>query len=355
MMRQLMLLSFLTTAAPLAVGAQSAPPSRDVAITPGMRQQVIDGVLEELDRAYVFPEKAAEMAVAMRARAKRGEYDAVTSAQAFADSLTRHLQAVSHDRHLRVRYIDPSAPARGPGGPPDLARARAENFGIGTPERLAGNVAYLELRSFGFPPDVVEDAVANALGVVADADALIIDVRRNGGGSPGMVALVSSYLFGADSVHLNSLYFRPADRTDHFWTRPSVRGAKFGATKPIYVLTSDRTFSAAEEFTYNLQSLKRATIVGDTTGGGAHPGGMRRLNDHFAVFVPSGRAINPITKTNWEGSGVRPEIVVPAERARAAAHVAALRTLVSRTTDPARKQALSRALADAERTSGTAR
>ncbi|HJU75174.1 MAG TPA: S41 family peptidase, partial [Gemmatimonadaceae bacterium] len=206
-------------------------------------------------------------------------------------------------------------------------RLKADNYGIGTPEILEGNVAYLELRTFGVPPDLMGDALTEAMSKVADADALIIDVRRNGGGSPHAVALVSTYLFGPDTVHLNSLYFRPANRTDHFWTRASVPGKRFGPDKPLYVLTSDRTFSAAEEFTYNLQTRKRATIVGDTTGGGAHPGGGQRLHAHFGVFVPSGRAINPITKTNWEGTGIVPDIAVPSDQAREAAHRAALERL----------------------------
>jgi C-terminal processing protease CtpA/Prc len=141
-----------------------------------------------------------------------------------------------------------------------------------------------------------------------------------------MVALISSYLFGPDPVHLNDLYFRPDDSTHQWWTLPHVPGQRYEG-KPVYILTSKRTFSAAEEFAYNLKSLKRATIVGETTGGGAHPGGTRRINDHFAVFVPSGRAINPITKTNWEGTGVTPDLPVAADLALKTAHLAALKTI----------------------------
>lgn len=154
---------------------------------------------------------------------------------------------------------------------------------------------------------------------VAETRALIVDVRQNGGGSPQAVALYSSYLVGEEPVHLNSLYFRPADRTDHFYTQRSVRGRRFGPDKPGFVLTTQRTFSAAQEFTYSLQSLKRAKIVGETTGGGAHPGGVQLVTRNFGVFVPSRRAINPITKTNWEGTGVRPDIPSPADSALAAA------------------------------------
>jgi hypothetical protein len=303
-------------------------PARDTTIDVATRTQIIETLISRLDAGYIFPEKAAEMGRDLRARLGRGDYAKITSAIGFADSLTAHLQGVSRDKHLRVRYSDqpPVRPSQ-----EELAqrreRMRNENYGIGKPERLEGNVAYLELRTFGVGPEVMGAAMTEAMSAVADAAALIIDVRNNGGGSPFAVAFASSYLFGPDSVHLNSLYFRPADRTDHFWTRSSVPGKRFGPDKPLYVLTSRRTFSAAEEFTYNLQALKRATIVGDTTGGGAHPGGGQRLNDQFMVFVPSGRAINPITKTNWEGVGVRPDIAVPSKDAKEAAHRHALERL----------------------------
>jgi C-terminal processing protease CtpA/Prc len=119
--------------------------------------------------------------------------------------------------------------------------------------------------------------------------------------------------------------------------------------KEVYVLTSKRTFSGAEEFTYNLKNLKRATIVGETTGGGAHPGGTRRVTDHFAVWVPSGRAINPITKTNWEGTGVTPDIAVPADQALATAHVAALKHLKEQATDSDERKGLEDALRDVQK------
>jgi len=256
------------------------------------RRQVIDGVLARLTEAYVFPDTAVAMERAIRDRVRRGEYERITSAQALADSLTAHLQTVTQDRHLRVRYSDEPLPRLDaqPGPTPEMeARARAfgrqVNFGFERVERLPGNVGYLEVRSFGFEPAWIEDVAAAAFTFLANTDALIIDVRRNGGGTPGMVAFVSSYLFGADSVHLNSLYWRPGNRTEHFYTRTRVPGVRYGPDRPVYVLTSRRTFSGAEEFAYNLQTRQRAVIVGDTTGGGAHPGGMQRVTDHFGVWV----------------------------------------------------------------------
>ena len=313
--------------------AQSpAPAVRDIAITKADRAAAIDALTKELTAAYVFPAKAAEMDQALQRHVASGVYDTVTSAKAFAELLTGQLQAVTNDKHLRVRVASPDA-----GGNPAswssasrLRAAREDNYGFGRSEVLPGNIAYLEIRSFGSWAPEARDSVSRIMSRLADADALIIDIRGNGGGSPEVVAFVSSYLFGEAPVHLNSLYFRPANETTDFYTDPNVPGRKFGPTKPVYVLTSSRTFSAAEEFTYNLQTRHRATIVGETTGGGAHPGGMVPVGSHLVTFIPSGRAINPITKTNWEGVGVKPEIAVPREKALDAALEAARRKVTRR-------------------------
>lgn len=278
-------------------------------LTAEQRQVVIDSIAGALNRMYVFPDVAAKMDADLHARARRGEFKDVSDASSFAQLLTQDLQAISHDKHLRVR-TRAANPVSGPAG----------SFGVqssifGRTERMAGDVAYIEILSFGAPPEEVRDETTRVMSAAADARALIIDLRSNGGGTPFTVALVSSYLFGANPVHLNSLYFRPANRTDDFFTDPSVPGSKFGPDKPIYVLTSPRTFSGAEEFAYNLQTRKRATIVGETTGGGANPGRGFPLPYDLTVFVPTGRAINPITKTNWEGVGVKPDVAVPADDA----------------------------------------
>jgi C-terminal processing protease CtpA/Prc len=142
-----------------------------------------------------------------------------------------------------------------------------------------------------------------------------------------MVALVTTYLFDQEIVHLNSLYSRHDEKTQQYWTLPYVPGSRFGGKKPVYVLTSNRTFSGAEEFTYNLKQLKRATIIGETTGGGANPGDWFSLTPHFAVFIPTGRAINPISQDNWEGGGVAPDIAVPQKEAFDVALLAALKVV----------------------------
>jgi retinol-binding protein 3 len=346
-------LSLLVASTPLLAQAP-APAGTDP--EPSTRTEVVEAVLTGLERTYVFPEVAAEMGRAVRDRLRRGEYDDAPGEQAFAELLTAHLQAVSNDKHLRVRYQaePPSAPAGGAESPA-AARARREavsrssNYGFERVERLPGNVGYLELRGFDNPQSgSAEATVAAAMTFLSNTDALIVDLRRNGGGSPDMVALISSYLFGPEPVHLNSLYYRPDDRTDDFWTRREVAGTRYGPDRPVYVLTSSRTFSAAEEFTYNLRNLQRATVVGETTGGGAHPGGDQRINDHFRVFIPTGRAISPITGTNWEGTGVEPHVKVPREAALPTAHAAILRKLLAEETSPAWRRALEEVLQEVE-------
>jgi hypothetical protein len=315
----------LTSYAP--TGQEAGP---DPAITAATRAEVIDGALGHLKTAYVFPDVAEKMAEAIRGRAARKEYDGIGGARAFAEALTTHLQEVSRDKHLRVMYrADPFPARRGAPSADERARMiadeRRRNFGFDRVERLDGNVGYLELRGFSGSPEASDTAVA-AMNFLAGTDALVIDLRRNGGGSPAMIGLISSYLFD-DVVHLNDFYWRESDETRQFWTSPHVQGRRYGQQKPVYVLTSARTFSAAEEFTYNLKSLKRATIVGETTGGGAHPGGVRRITDHFGIWVPAGRAINPITRTNWEGTGIEPDVKVVEAEALGAAHLDALQKI----------------------------
>ena len=314
----------LLTALTFSLVAGTAAAGQDnTTLTAEQRLVILDSIAGLLDRLYVFPDVASKMNADLRSRATRGEFDSVREPDAFARILTEQLQAISHDKHLRVRTGGPAGRRPGTAGGPPSAGGGA----FGRTELLSGDVAYVEIRSFGYPPEAVRDVTRDVMTAAADARALIIDVRSNGGGSPHMVALVSSYLFGDEPVHLNSLYFRPADRTDDFFTDPKVSGKKFGPDKPVYVLTSDRTFSAAEEFTYNLQTRKRATIVGATTGGGANPGGVQRLPFGLNVFVPTGRAINPITKTNWEGVGVKPDVAVQADSALETAHRLALKAV----------------------------
>lgn len=325
--------------------AQQPVQQPDLEVDAAAKSQVIDNLLKELNDSYVFAETAKKMEVNIRERLKNKEYDAITSSKDLAAKLTSDLQSVSKDLHLRVRYSYQPIPVRKDRNEP-TAEEKAQfdrsnkriNFGFEKVERLQGNIGYIDLRGFN-DPQAGAETVASAMGFLANTDALIFDLRQNGGGDPEMVALISSYLFGDKPVHLNDLYWRKGDKTDEFWTKPALAAKKF-ADKDVYILTSKRTFSAAEEFSYNLKNLKRATIIGETTGGGAHPGGTVRLNDHFGAFVPVGRAINPVSKTNWEGTGVEPDIAAPKEQALKIAHIMALTRTVDSIKDEQTKAAV---------------
>jgi retinol-binding protein 3 len=344
----------LLLAFPIVNVAVAQPEQPDITIDAATRTQVIDTVLKRLNDSYVFPEIAKKMEQSIRDRAAKKEYDQITSAKQFAMTLTKDLQAISNDKHLRVRYSHSPIPERGERREP-TAEEREErkrelnwmNHGFTKVERLAGNIGYLEFRNF-MDEELGAETVAAAMNFVNGTDALIIDLRGNGGGNPAMVALICSYLFGPEPVHLNDLYWRQGNRTDEFWTRKEVAGKRY-LNKDVYVLTSKRTFSGAEEFTYNLKNLKRATIIGETTGGGAHPGGGFRISEHFGMFVPTGRAISPITKTNWEGTGVTPDIAVPADQALTVARLAALKKSLTKLQNPDFKEGVQEEIAKLEK------
>jgi len=304
------------------------PVSRDALDDPptplddAARHAMIESVAAALD-GYIFANVAAEMQAHIRSERDAGRYATLTHRLGLARTLTRDLRRVSKDKHLSIYYSARPLPPDPPGEPPapspaELERMKAEaarnGFGIAKVEVLDGNIGYVDIRGF-HPVDLVREGLAEAMTKIADTKALIVDLRHNGGGDPATVAFVTSYLFGKKKVHLNDLYYRRNDETTEYWTDPEVSGKHFGGKKPIYVLTSNQTFSGGEEFAYNLRNLERATLIGETTGGGAHPVDGVRIDEHVLVFVPVGRAINPITKTNWEGKGVEPHVAVPADEA----------------------------------------
>ena len=331
MFRTLSRAAIVTAAVVLLLPPSSAqqPGGPDRTIDAPERKTVIDGVLEKVEANYVFPEVGKKMAEAVRARREKKEYDDITSAKQLAETLTKDLREVSKDKHLRVRYIPESIPKDFDRGPSEeqLKRMREmsalRNYGFKKVERLGGGgVALLELEGF-MPAGLVGETAAAAMTFLSNSEAVIVDLRGNGGGVPETVVLLCSYFFD-DATHLNDIYNRTTGETRQYWSHPSLPGKKL-LGKDVYVLTSGRTFSGAEEFAYNLQTQKRATIVGETTGGGAHPTRGFRVTDHFGVGVPYARSINPVTKTNWEGTGVKPDVAVPADQALHTAHLMALK------------------------------
>jgi hypothetical protein len=304
------------------------------------KKAVVEKTAAVLEQQYVFPETARKMGDLIRKNLKSGKYNAIEDARAFANRLTEDLRSISHDRHLGVRFaperileIRTPDPAKKKAAEEFQKKAnRMENHGFREVKLLEGNVGYLKFNYFSADPESFPVA-AGAMAFLANCDALIIDLRENGGGSPEMIQFLSSYFFAGEPKHLNSFYYRLNEKTEQYWTQVYVPGAR----RPdlgLYVLTSGRTFSGAEEFSYNLKNMKRATIVGETSGGGAHPVRMEILNDHFAIGVPYARAVNPISQTNWEGTGVEPDVKVPAGQALDKAHGLALDRLALQEKDP---------------------
>jgi hypothetical protein len=320
-----------------AVPALAAPPASPP-LDAKDRAAIVDDIAASLRDNYVYADTAKRMEEQMRRQLDSGAYDRLGTLETFTNKLTEDLQSVSRDLHLAVMWAPGPPPPPEAEGPTaqELARMRRDNYCFRKVERLAGNVGYLRLDCFE-QADVGGDTAVAAMGFLAGSDALIFDLRENSGGDPTMIQLLTSYLFSGEPVHLSSFYIRKGDKTDQFWTHAWVPGTRLPAV-PVFVLTSSHTFSAAEEFTYNLKSLKRATIVGETTAGGAHPVAMHQVKGYpVVVRLPFGRSVNPITGTNWEGTGVAPDLAVAAPEALAEAHARALAAIAEKTTDPAQK------------------
>jgi retinol-binding protein 3 len=313
----------------------------DMQMTAASRQQLIDSLIKEVNNSYVFPDIAKKIDASLRERQKRGAYNSIHSAQRLSEVLTDELQATSKDRHLRVIYSEKSMPASrantGP-SPEDAARRLAmlqsENFRVKKIEHLPFNIGYLDLAGFA-PAKHSAETLAAAMTVLAHTDALIFDMRNNGGGDAAASTLLISYLLDKPT-HLSDFYMREGDRIEQRWSLADVAGHRYGQKKDVYILTSKHTFSAGEDFTYALKNLKRATVIGETTGGGANAGDVRRLLPNFALFVPLSRLTSPVTKTNWEGVGVTPDVCVPADDALRTAQVAILTKMADSEKSPAK-------------------
>ncbi|MFE2881644.1 S41 family peptidase [Streptomyces graminifolii] len=288
---------------------------------------VIDETARLLTEHYVFPEIAERLVALLRRRLTEGAYD-VDDAEEFARLVTADLQSANGDRHLRLKHhADPVPPKQGAANLAAIRRDFDTSLG-GAPrlELLNGGVAVLELAPMLFPLEWAAEPLSAALTLASRAQALIIDLRANRGGDPDAVAFVCSYLLD-ERTHLNSMYWRAGDRTEQSWSLPHVPGTRFGGTKPLYVLSSTHTFSAAEELAYDLQQLGRATVVGERTRGGAHPCEGWTVHPHLEATVPVGRAINPVSGTNWEGTGVQPDVPCAAADSLTRAHTLALAQL----------------------------
>jgi len=353
--------------APVACAADTAPAPLDKRV----RTEVIDGACAELERTYVEADTAKLIANVLRKRLKSGAYDQYTDRNLFAEAVTKDLRSLNGDLHLSLRPAGGGQPTGatvivrggpgpggpggggspvivrggpgGPGGPggrpiPGMPDAREHNFGLERAEILPGNIGYLEVTGFNEAPGY-EDAMAAALRFLERTDAMIIDVRHNGGGSGVMSHMLFSHFLAADSIPTIRVTSRstPEPTVSHSFVdvpgprRPDV---------PLYVLTSRRTGSAAEEFSFVLHNLGRATLVGERTAGAGHMVNFVDVPNDFVLGVSITRVADPRTGIEWEGVGVAVDHAVDADRALVVAQQDALKLLAAKATDPDRKRRL---------------
>jgi len=346
----------LVSSASIAV-AQASPNTSTVRLDATKRRAVVDTLGERLRRHYVDADTAAMIADRVRARLTAGAYDTITSPARFAEALTVDLRSVNGDRHLNVTY-NPQNPGQRPGplgirmgapsttippvGPtptgPGTDAARRANYSLGRLDVLPGNVGYLDIRGFAGAAGVV-GAVKAALEYLQGTDAIIFDLRRNGGGSPFSVNLIISHFTNGDTLPSLTVRNRSGNETFTRYTFASVPGPR-RATVPLYVLTSGLTASAGEDFTFVLQNMKRATIVGATTAGAGHNNANLALGEGFNASVSFTRVMDPKTGAEWERVGVAPDVPVDQARALDVAHALALKTIAANEPDARRRRVL---------------
>jgi retinol-binding protein 3 len=240
------------------------------------------------------------------------------------------LKSSAHDLHFEIDYSSDVLPQEPP-SPVEPTReqrlnaGKDNNYGFRKIEILQGNVGYIALDIF-HRAEAMGNTLAAAMDFVANTDALIIDLRNNDGGRADAVALVVSYFVDGNPRELVDIYWKPLSKTVESFTSPSIKGTKY-LDRKVYLLTSKDTVSAAEALCYNMKNLKLATVVGEVTAGAANPGSMIRIDDHFSLFLPTGRAVDPVTGKNWEGSGVSPDVAVSAADSLAKAQILALKAI----------------------------
>lgn len=297
------------------------------------RTATIQAIVNELNTSYIDVEKAQKLDAVLR----RADLGKAMSDEVFAETVTQIMQDSTKDSHLRLMYSAEPIPEQRSSKPSlaDIAQRQAllrkENFGIDRVERLPGNIGYLKT-SFFAPAGDLAPFIGAAMTLLANTDALIIDLRENDGGSTDGVPLLASYLFD-ERVHITDLYRREGNVIEQQWTSLAVPGTRFGSEKDVYLLTSKSTFSAAEGLAFALKNKKRVTIVGETTRGGAHPSRIKKIGAHFRLMVPTSTARDPVTLKDWEGIGVAPDLAVPAAEASTRTQVLILKKFQASTQE----------------------
>lgn len=306
----------------------------DMEVSPETRSQVIAEVLQQLRSKYVFPDVAAKMETSVRNHLANGDYATVTSAGKFAEKLQSDLREVSRDQHLEFSYSHDPIPVQDTNQPEKIdperqARIRYKgglvNYWFKNADILPGNIGYLRFDGFFPLKDGGRDTVDGAMAFLQRTSALIIDLRANRGGDPAVGAVLMGYLFDKP-VHFGDFLSKADTSKTENWVAPHIAGNRYAGD--VYILVSADTISAAEGFAYDLQSVRRAVVIGERTSGAAHPAFDFRVGKHFALTIPTTRYVNAVTGTDWEGSGVTPDIAVSKDHTLQTAQVTALEKLV---------------------------
>ena len=313
------------------------------------KHELVNQLAKVLQNNYVFPDVADSMAALITAKMQAGQYDTISRGENLAFQLTRDLQNISRDLHLKVEYSETAMPVNeteteSQDHAPWMNQLLIENnFGIKSKKILEGNIGYLEIPMFG-PLGRCADTLIAAMKTVQQTDALLLDLRDcRGSLDENTIPFLCSYFF-SEPVHLFDFYTRESNTTKQFWTYAWVPGERY-AEKPVFVITSGRTFSGGEELAYDLQQLKRAVVVGEVTRGGANPTELVILSPHYRMAVPSRRSVNPVSQTNWEQVGVKPDVASKSNIALYTAHLEALQKLTQNSADEKQKAQLAAAIA----------
>lgn len=319
-------------------------------VTPRLHAELVRTLQDKLAQRYLDPQTSMDMVDALRRGEREGWFDGITSPGEFARELTRTLRDTSNDPHIAIEFRPAGVPVFEERNFPapqkeeilslparlvDRVGRWQASFGVDKVSASNAGIGYIRLSGF-FRPYLAAEKYAAAMDEIAGSRALILDLRDNGGGSRDSVALLASYFFD-QPTHLSDVVAPRSGERLRMWTRKDIGGTPYGGKRPVYILTSSRTFSAGEDFAYAMQTRGRAIVVGEATGGGAHPIAPFRLNEHFVALIPVAQSISPVTQTNWEGVGVRPDIPVPANQARSVATIAILKRQLAAETDPKRR------------------
>lgn len=303
-------------------------PGPKLVVDSAMRAETVDSLVAKLNDHYIFPDKVKQIEAVLRQRQQDGKYDGMTDGEQLAKQLTDDLHGVANDLHMKVYFSPGLVPPDDAAGPPPGSQAdweqrnnfvmrlimrRLASHRVKEVDHLSPDIGYLKIT--GFPPAfLMAEKYAEAMDELAETDGLIVDLRENRGGGSETAALLISY-FVDQRTHLNDTWDRSTGITTQQWTEDKLDGKRYGGKKPVVILTGPGTMSAGEDFAYTMQALKRATVVGERTWGGANAARPRRLGDHFFAVIPGRRLTNPITHTNWEGVGVIPDIAAPQDNA----------------------------------------